>query len=427
MHCFGTLVITTSLWFILSDSINNGFKTPILGYTTWYDTRWNQNESYIKEITNALISTGLAAKGYEYVCLDSGYAVGRNSTTNDIIINSTMYPSGMAAMGQWIHSKGMKFGLYADRGLTYCGPGPDGQGPNGTGSYGYYAHDAEWYVKQMKVDYVKFDSCLATQDPTEALNEYIQIGNYLQQNVDENAVNPKVWYALCGWAWWYAINGSDIGNSFRINGDSNYWTDFTNTLYVVATQTNRFGKIGGYSDLDLLQATTAQGGGWGNFTNLQSRAQFTMYTVMTSPILLGARIMHLNQYLLDTYGNDEALEVFKDTGRENKEEYYIQGNTLYIDDNWGQNKGVMVYGKALSDGGWGVVFLNNYDIVMNITCDRNCLERLGYFPGTVVRVRDIWMHSNVGNMTLGDGYNESWTVYDIEASGGVQYYRITPA
>lgn len=121
-------------------ALDNGLgKTPPMGWNSWNRFHCNINETLIKQTVDLLVSTGLAAKGYKYVNLDDCWQIDRNKSTNEIIEDKTKFPSGMAALGEYIHSKGLLYGLYSDAGFKTCQGRP--------GSLGYETVDANTYAK----------------------------------------------------------------------------------------------------------------------------------------------------------------------------------------------------------------------------------------------------------------------------------------
>ncbi len=125
---------------VFTTALDNGLgKTPPMGWNSWNKFHCNINETLIKQTADLIVSTGLAAKGYKYVNLDDCWQIDRNRTTSEIIEDKSKFPSGMAALGEYIHNKGLLFGLYSDAGFKTCQGRP--------GSLGYEKIDAATYAK----------------------------------------------------------------------------------------------------------------------------------------------------------------------------------------------------------------------------------------------------------------------------------------
>ena len=124
---------------VLVCSLNNGVgRTPPMGWNSWNKFRCGINETLIKQTADLLNSTGLSAVGYKYLNLDDCWQMDRNATNHQIIEDKKAFPSGMAALGEYIHSKGLKFGLYSDAGYKTCEGRP--------GSLGFETVDAATYA-----------------------------------------------------------------------------------------------------------------------------------------------------------------------------------------------------------------------------------------------------------------------------------------
>ena len=159
---------TTALTLLLSaaTALDNGLGlTPPLGYSSWNDCASEVTEERIKNVTRHLISTGLAAKGYIHVNVDEGWFLKRDNQTGEIIEDPDKFPSGMKALGEWVHSqtvpgkgKVLKYGLYTSRGTCQCST----QQYQGPGSHGHEVQDAKWLV-DAGADYLKEDSCCGSQ------------------------------------------------------------------------------------------------------------------------------------------------------------------------------------------------------------------------------------------------------------------------
>jgi alpha-galactosidase len=373
------------------------------------DTSSNVTEQRIKYIADALIDLGLAKLGYEYVNVDEGWLKGRDSSGN-IIYDSVKFPSGMKALGDYIHSKGLKYGLYTSRGNVQCSTSQY-QGP---GSYGYYAQDMK-LMASWGMDYLKCDSCGGSQVHEEAFKEYGEIRDAL------NATGRPVFFSLCGWNSWYAPVGNTLGNSWRIDGDGDNWGDLVKAINTMVDLT-QYSQPGGRNDPDLLIGTGAGSygpdrGGWYQ-TDLQSRSQFSMWCVFSAPLLISADIRAVSAYALETWSNAEAIAVNQDPG--NYPKFPYPGFRL-AGTNLNANSGTNIWGRALKDGSFAVVFLNNNPSTMDITCDSACFAQMKYPAGQKLGVRDLWAHTNLTPITAG-----SFTSKAVPGSGGCTMYRFTP-
>jgi len=406
MIAFLLLIIT---YIIGTLGLNNGLGiTPQMGYCSWMDTSSGVTEARIKSIADGLVSTGLAKLGYIYVNVDEGWLKSRDSNGN-MVWDSVKFPSGMKALGDYIHSKGLKYGLYTSRGNVQCSTSQY-QGP---GSYGYYEQDMK-LMASWGMDYLKCDSCGGSQDHQTAFQEYGQIRDAL------NATGRPVFFSLCGWNYWYAPEGYSLGNSWRIDGDGDNWGYLTAAINAMAYLT-QYSSPGGRNDPDLLIGTGVGSygpdrGGWYQ-TDLQSRSQFSMWCVFSAPLLISADFLSVSNYALATWSNSEAIEVNQNPGHAQfpYSGFRIAGTNLT------GSAGTNIWGRALNDGSFAVVFLNNYPNDMDITCDQNCFTQMKYAPSSKLMVRDLWAHSNVGVITA-----SSFIAHAVPGAGGCAMYRFYP-
>jgi len=390
-------------------SLNNGLGiTPQMGYCSWMDTSSDVTEERIKYIADALIETGLSKLGYVYVNVDEGWLKTRDANGN-IVYDSEKFPSGMKALGDYIHSKGLKYGLYTSRGNVQCSTSKY----SGPGSYGHYEQDMK-LMASWGMDYIKVDSCGGSQDHDEAFKEYGQIRDAL------NATGRPVFYSLCGWNPWYAPVGYSLGNSWRIDGDGDNWNALTKAINTMSGLTP-YARPGGWNDPDLLIGTGAGSygpdrGGWYQ-TDLQSRSQFSMWSVFSAPLMISADIRAVSSYAFETWSNSEVIAVNKNPGR--SPEFPFQGFRL-AGSNMTGSSGTNVWGRALDDGSFAVVYLNNNPKDQDIACDQSCFG-LMKFTAPKLLVRDLWNHQDVATISPGN-----FTAKAVPGNGGCSMFRFTP-
>eukprot|EP00008_Paramoeba_atlantica_P008503 CAMPEP_0201487046 /NCGR_PEP_ID=MMETSP0151_2-20130828/11052_1 /ASSEMBLY_ACC=CAM_ASM_000257 /TAXON_ID=200890 /ORGANISM="Paramoeba atlantica, Strain 621/1 / CCAP 1560/9" /LENGTH=369 /DNA_ID=CAMNT_0047871971 /DNA_START=94 /DNA_END=1203 /DNA_ORIENTATION=- len=367
-----------------------------MGYNTWNDYQCNVTADDVKASADALIAQGLNKVGYQFVNLDDCWAVGRTDQ-GVIIADPVRFPDGIQDVADYVHSLGLKFGIYTDRGNLTCQKRP--------GSHGYESIDAQTYA-EWGVDYLKEDSCDATQRHQIAFEAYGTMRDAL------NSTGRPIYFSLCGWFSWYAPVGDSLGNSWRISQDC---TDWSTILRAIDTNVglNSYAGPGGWNDPDMLigsDPVTAF-----SVTQDQSRAMFSMWSVMSAPLLIGSNIRNLSSWDLETYSNSEVIAVDQDS-------LGVQGIRLSGVNLHGpvaQNEVTNIWGRSLMSGSWAVVFLNNEKQVTSITCDSSCFAQMNL--GNTVAVRDLWAHTNNGTTST-----ESYTVYNVPPTGGSVMVRFDP-
>ena len=423
-------------------SLNNGVGlTPPMGYSSWNDCASEVTEERIKNITTHLISTGLAAKGFVHVNVDEGWLLSRNKTTGELIEDRAKFPSGMKALGSWIHNQNvpgkgkiMKYGLYTCRGTCQCSTQQYQEKPGGQG---YESQDSAW-LADAGADYLKVDSCCGSQDHQTAFNDYSKWRDGL------NSTSRPVYFSLCGWHTWYAPKGGGLGNSWRIAGDGTNWGALSNCINL-NSQLTQYASPGAWNDPDLLQGTGVgsndkatnpsgcynaetipQAKNWYQ-TELQGRAQFSMWSIMSAPLLISADVGQVSQFSLNTWGNVEVIDISQTfhQGGPYQGQRLVGGDLNFSatgDGGW-TGSGHNVWGKKLPGDDFALVFVSNEDVPTNVTCDVDCFSLLGVNTAQSYTVRDVWLHSNTKDVVKAP---MTFTVHHVPIHGGVSMFRFSP-
>lgn len=377
--------------------LDNGLgRTPAMGYNTWDDFRCdNISAINVMRAADGIVRQGLDKLGYVYVNIDDCWAVGRDNKTGVLIPDPKFFPNGMKPVGDYLHSLGLKFGTYTDRGTLTCAGRP--------GAQGYEVLDAQTYAS-WGVDYLKEDSCYADSDDHE-----VAFAQYALMRDALNATGRPIYFSLCGWHGWYSPVGMSLGNSWRMADDSGYWG-----AVLTAMDTNsRLGPYagpGGWNDPDILIGTSEKTAI--HLTQDQSRSMFSLWCIMAAPLLIGSNVYDLNAFDLETFSNRELIAV-------NQDPLGFQGIRLFGGNlNTEHNPSVInIWGKLLSDGGWAVFFFNNGDTTKDMTCDSKCLSEMGFQPTDIIKARDLWLHQDIGT------FSGSFTVSSVPLQGGSATYK----
>ena len=449
---------------ITVDSLDNGVgRRPPMGYSSWNDCASQVTEKRIKNITTHMINTGLALKGFIHINVDDGWLLKRNATNGNLIEDRTKFPSGMKALGDWIHDqvvpgapgdgKIMKYGLYTCRGTCQCGT----KEYSGPGGHGYEHLDAAW-LANAGADYLKVDSCCGSQDHATAFADYSKWRDGL------NSTGREIYFSLCGWHTWYAEKGDSLGNSWRIAGDGTNWGALTNCINS-NVPLQQYARPGAWNDPDLLQGTGVgsndkatnpsgcfdgndipQAKGWYQSEH-QSRAQFSMWSIMSAPLLISADVGQVTPYSLETWSNEEVIAISQQFrhGGPYQGERLAGGDMMYQRGEGGgegegeqarsssnaTGSGTNVWGKKLPNDSFALVFVSNENDVVNVTCNSTCLSDIigdgmtvGSSDGTY-EIRDVWSHTTLATK-LSPPY-DSFTATELEPHGGVAMYRFTPS
>lgn len=262
--------------------------------------RWNNfrcdgvSADNVVAIADALVQSGLAAAGYTYLNVDDCWSAPHLRQDGALQPLPDAFPLGIRALADAIHLRGLKFGLYADRGYKTCAFRPGSRGHEDLHAQQF----AEWHV-----DYLKYDSCFAPNvRRIGALDDYRRMREAL------NATGRPILFSACGWNWWYSPH-TDVAHSVRIAADCDEWAN----VYE-AVRTNEYlapyATKGHFNDPDMLLGSSP--GASAMLTPQRSRAQFALWAVMTSPLLLGLDIFHMTDFDKETYTNLEVIAIDQD-------------------------------------------------------------------------------------------------------------------
>ncbi|CAE7255349.1 putative alpha-galactosidase [Symbiodinium microadriaticum] len=295
------LLASLSGVFFSVHGLDNGLgNTPQMGYNTWNDFECEGvSEENITKVADKMVDLGLPALGYEYLVIDDCWAH-RRGEDGILVPYEKAFPHGMKNVADYVHDKGLKFGIYTDRGRWTCAGRPGGSG--------YEVTDAQTFVS-WGVDYVKTDSCFgpdSLEDPPspEAIAQYELFRDAL------NKTGRKVFLALSGWHNWYSPYGKSLANSWRIGYDVRDWRSAWNYAIRVNAFLSEYGGPGGWNDPDMLVGSSS--GAAVKMTPQQSRTQFSLWSVMAAPLLLGSSMLSMSSHDLETYTNAEVIAVDQD-------------------------------------------------------------------------------------------------------------------
>jgi alpha-galactosidase len=350
-------------------ALDNGLaRTPPMGWNSWNKFACNVSEDLIKQAADAMVSSGMKDAGYQYVVIDDCWQVARDAQGN-IVPDAKRFPSGMLALADYVHGKGLKFGIYSDAGTATCQNRPGGRG--------YEFQDARQYAA-WGVDYLKYDWCNhSTQDS--------QASYSIMRDALKKSGRPIV-FSLCEWGstkpWLWA---GDVGNLWRSTGDiSDKWDtgkkqDNLGVVQILDLQDGlqSYAGPGHWNDPDMLEV----GNGGMNVT--EYRAHFSMWCLLAAPLMAGNDIRGMSADIHDILTNKEVIAIDQDPmGREGRRVKRADG--------------LEVWAKQLADGGRAVALLNRTAAEANIAVS---WTDLGYPDHIAAKVRDLWAKKDLGEKT----------------------------
>jgi alpha-galactosidase len=336
-----------------------------MGWNSWNKFACNVSEELIRGAADAIVRTGMKDAGYQYVVIDDCWQVERDATGN-IVPDAKRFPSGMKALGDYIHSKGLKFGIYSDAGRGTC--------QNRPGSRGYEYQDARQYAA-WGVDYLKYDWC--NHDTQDSQSSYETMRDALAKSGRPIVFSICEWGSTKPWLW-----AGGVGNLWRSTGDildkwdaKEKWGG-SGVVQILDLQDGieSYAGPGHWNDPDMLEV------GNGGMNDTEYRSHFSLWCLMAAPLMAGNDLEHMSDATKSTLTNKELIAVNQDPAG-------IQAKRVKKDN------GLEVWVKQMSDGGRAVALLNRSEATADITAQ---WIDLGYPEQLKATVRDLWAHSDAG-------------------------------
>ena len=352
-------------------------QTPQMGWNAWNCFQCNIDEDRIKSIADMLVRTGLADAGYVYLNLDDGWH-GQRDSLGFIHEDPAKFPSGLKALADYVHGKGLKLGIYSDAGRKTCAGYP--------GSFGHEYQDAISYAS-WGIDYLKYDWCRS-----ENINPK---GAYALMRDALRSAGRPILFSMCEWGqskpWEWA---EEVGHSWRSTGDIGPSFEDPETQYD-ANGNPIWHPLGILTILDSNEPLreAAGPGHWndpdmlevGNGMSLaEDRAHFSLWCMMAAPLLLGNDLTRMSEETLGILTNRDVIAVDQDR-------LGIQGYRAKT------AGGVEYWYKPLEGGDWALCLFNRGEEEATVTLNWMALETQDAFSGrrtnfaqTTCTVKDLW-------------------------------------
>ena len=280
---------------------------PTMGWSSWNSYGVNISETIIKNEANAMVSKGLKAVGFDHVNIDDGYFGGRDKTTGQLLIHPTRFPKGLQGVVDYIHSKGLKAGIYSDAGRNTCGSMFNGDTTGkGVGLYEHDQQDADYFFKELGFDFIKVDFCGGSYYHNEdhlVLDEearYKAIAEAIR-----NTGRTDVRMNACRWAYpgtWI----DDAAFSWRTTGDINDSWNSVKGIIAENLYLSAYSSCGHYNDMDMLEVGRSM-------TAEEDKTHFGLWCIMNSPLLIGCKLGSIKTVTLNLLKNTELIALNQDT------------------------------------------------------------------------------------------------------------------
>ena len=276
-------------------------KTPPMGFNTWNTFGPDINDQVIRETADAMVEQGLLDAGYEYLVVDDCWSEReRDPVTKKIVADRKNFPDGMKAVADYVHSKGLKFGMYTCAGMRTCAGYP--------GSYRHEFLDAETFA-EIGVDFLKYDFCCMS---------YYADGPmlYRKMGIALKATGREILYSMCNWGkddvWkWARAYGAHM---YRSTGD--ICDNFKSYTDIAMSQKDLFCHSGPYcfNDMDMLtvgmygKGNVAAGG----CSSVEYKSQFALWCLFGTPLMLGCDVRSMDDETRALVTDRELIRINQD-------------------------------------------------------------------------------------------------------------------
>ena len=354
--------------------------TPPMGWNSWNTFATNIDEDLVKQTADIMVSSGMRDAGYIYIVLDDGWMARERDENGNLVPDPNKFPGGMKALIDYVHSKGLKFGLYNCAGTKTCAGYP--------GTRGYEYQDARFYAS-LGIDFLKYDWC--NTEGINATEAYTTMSNALK------TAGRPILFSLCEWGdnqpWEW---GEPLGNMWRISGDiypcfdcefkhPENWSSWGFMKIVdMRKDIRKYSGPDHWNDFDMMEV--------GNEMNdTEDKSHFSIWCMVASPLIAGNDFRSMSKETLEILTNKDMIAI-------NQDKLGIQG-FRYNSDN-----GLETWVKPLENGDWAVAFLNRSEDDKSInfnwkehTIKDDIFNLQTSFDSATYDIYDIWNHKKAGN------------------------------
>ncbi len=341
-------------------------QTPPMGWNSWNKFGCDVSESLIMEMADAMVASGFQDAGYEYIVIDDCWQVDRDEN-GEIVIDKERFPHGMKYLADYIHSKGLKFGIYSCAGTLTCQKRPGGRG--------HEYQDARTYAR-WGVDYLKYDWCNSSTQDAKASYSTMRDALY--------AAGRPIVFSLCEWGsakpWEWA---KEVGHLWRTTGDI---VDRWDAMIAIVDKERDLAKYAGpgyWNDPDMLEV------GNGGMTTEEYKTHFSLWCMLAAPLMAGNDLRAMDDETKEILSNTEIIDLDQDP--QGKQGFCYRDNGDYE-----------IWIKPLEGKGKAACLLNRGDEKKTVQVDFSLLVkandqywRLDPYNLNDYKIRDLWSHKDV--------------------------------
>lgn len=309
--------------------------TPLMGWMSWNIFQDQISEQNIKAVADLLVSTGLRDAGFDYVLIDDHWHADVRDENGNPVEDLQKFPSGMKSLVDYIHSKGLKAGIYSDAAPQTCG--------GEFGSLGYETIDAKKYA-EWGFDFLKYDYCGAPNDMEIAKERYKKMSDALK------ATGMNFYFNICEWGerkpWLWAANAG--GHSWRVSFDSRdtwdhgkYDGSHCGVIQSIDIMKNLdyYAGPNQFNDADMMcvglygKGKPSSASGARGMTDTEYQSQFSLWCMFATPLLISFDLSTINKATLDILTNGELIAINQDRlGQQARCVYSHEGHEIYLKD-----------------------------------------------------------------------------------------------
>ena len=339
---------------------DNGLaRTPPMGWNSWNNFKGRVDDSVVRQISDAMVASGMKDAGYQYVNIDDTWQGDRDANGN--ILANKKFPD-MKALADYVHGKGLKLGIYSSPGPNTCA--------GYEGSYGHEAQDARTYAA-WGVDYLKYDWCGARNIYTDQEMQavYQKMGDALQ------GTGRPIVYSLCQygrdevWKW-----GPDVGgNLWRTTGDIRDSWDSMSKIGFGQSDLAQWARPGHWNDPDMLEV------GNGGMSDSEYKTHMSLWSILAAPLLAGNDLRSMSPATRDILTNREVIAIDQDKeGKQGRRLWQSGEQEIWVRELNGGAKVVGLFNRGANDAEIGVSWAD-----------------LGFRATSSLKVRDLWSHQDI--------------------------------
>ncbi|WP_392675161.1 NPCBM/NEW2 domain-containing protein [Streptomyces sp. LN785] len=331
-------------------------RTPPMGFNDWNAFGCDVSEQLIEQTADYFITSGLKAAGYTYLNIDDCWMTHTRDDQGRLVPDPVKFPNGIKGTADYVHSKGLKLGIYEAAGTATCAGYP--------GSLGHETTDAQSFA-EWGVDYLKYDNCNNQSDGSQA--DYIR--RYTTMHDALGATGRPIVLSICEWGtsqpWQW---GPGVGSLWRTTGDiSDNWPSVRSIIAANAKLAPYSGP-GHWNDPDMLEV------GNGGMTATEYRTHMSMWAIMAAPLIIGTDLRKASAETLGILTDKDIISIDQDP-------LGVQGKVVSDD------HGLMVLDKPLSNGEHAIALYNSTDTLTKVGVSAHAT---GLRRSAAYRLQDVW-------------------------------------